>query len=176
LMIGRALSKSPYFAPPEATAPPVERLPGGRGSVDLVTIYRGTSNTAELWVLEETGFVMSDAARAGYLNARGSGASVEAAMEEAMGASRRAHTAAVETWGGLDDYVRAHGAFGIELGTIGPRSLISVTTDPARAAFFAGPNGTVLTTSVPRSILLPQTLPGATESEQLIPHMLSLTR
>jgi RHS repeat-associated protein len=177
LMIGRALSKSPYFAPAEASVPPVEALSAGSGSGDdLVTIYRGTSNVAELGVLNESGFVMSDAARAAYMESRYAGAPLEVATGEAMAASRRAHAAAVETWGGLDNYVQAHGAFGTELSSIGPRSLISWTTDQARATYFAGPNGTVLTASVPRSSLLPQTLPGATESEQLISHMLQLLR
>jgi filamentous hemagglutinin len=49
--------------------------------------------------------------------------------------------------------------------------MISVTTDPATAKIFAGPDGTVFSAVVPPSILIPQTLEGAGESEYLIPHM-----
>jgi len=76
----------------------------------------------------------------------------------------------------LNEYVQAHGAFGTELSRIGARSMISWTTNPARAAYFAGPSGTVLSATVPRSLLLPQTLEGATEAEQLVVNMLRIPR
>jgi hypothetical protein len=49
--------------------------------------------------------------------------------------------------------------------------MISVTTDPATAKLFAGPGGRVFSAVVDPSILIPQTIEGATESEFLIPNM-----
>ncbi|MNI98193.1 hypothetical protein D3C73_1569950 [compost metagenome] len=45
---------------------------------------------------------------------------------------------------------------------------MSVTSDEKIARFFAGPNGTVYHAQIPRSQLIPQTLPGSTEREYLI--------
>jgi hypothetical protein len=107
---------------------------------------------------------MSDAARIGYMESGGS-------VADAQAASEVAHAAGIETWGSEADYVQAHGAFGTELSQFGPKSMISVTTDPAIAKLFAGPGGTVFSAVVDPSILIPQTLPGAGESEFLILHM-----
>lgn len=49
-----------------------------------------------------------------YLEARAAGASSEAALAEAVTASEAAHTAQIQAWGSLDDYIQAHGAFGQE--------------------------------------------------------------
>ncbi|MDQ1817401.1 hypothetical protein RBA41_29250 [Massilia sp. CCM 9210] len=49
------------------------------------------------------------------------------------------------------------------------KTFISVTTDPAQAAYFAR-EGTVYSGYVPRSTLLEQTLKGAGESEYLLTH------
>lgn len=112
----------------------------------------------------DTGLLMSDAARTAYFESGGSLAAARAASESA-------HAAGIESWGSLDNYVKAHGEFGTELSEIGPRSMISVTTDPAVAKYFAGPGGRVFSAVVDPSILIPQTIEGATESEFLIPHM-----
>ncbi len=45
--------------------------------------------------------------------------------------------------------------------------MVSVTTDPDRAAYFAGKEGVVYRGEVPRDSLLPQTLAGANEGEYL---------
>jgi hypothetical protein len=133
--------------------------PGG------VTVYRGTSITSELQIHAETGQLMSDAARVGYVESGGSTAAARAASETA-------HSAGVQAWGSESAYVEAHGAFGTELSQVGSRSMFSVTTDPTVAKYFAGPGGRVFSAVVPRSVLLPQTLDGAGESEFLIRHML----
>lgn len=112
----------------------------------------------------DTGLLMSDAARTAYFDSGGS-------TEEATAASESAHAAGIEEWGSLDNYVQAHGEFNTQLSEIGPRSMISVTTDPARAKYFAGPGGTVFSAVVNPSVLVPQTIEGATESEFLILHM-----
>jgi hypothetical protein len=119
---------------------------------------------------------MSDAARMAYMESRYAGASVNEALGSARAASEAAHGGQLKTWGSLNDYVQAHGAFGTEISQFGPRSMISWTTDPAVAARFAGSHGTVLSATVPRSMLIPQTLAGSTESEYLIVHMLKLPR
>jgi RHS repeat-associated protein len=129
-----------------------------------VPVYRGTSLTSELMGHSETGQLMSDAARTGFFESGGS-------LEAAKAASESAHEAGIDAWGSLDNYVQAHGEFGTELSEVGPRSMISVTTDPAVAKYFAGPGGRVFSAVVDPSILIPQTIEGATESEFLIPHM-----
>jgi hypothetical protein len=70
----------------------------------------------------------------------------------------------------MNGYVQAHRAFGTELNQIGPRSLISWTSDPNVAANFAD-GGPIFQTTVPSSIAIPQTWEGAGESEYLIEHM-----
>ena len=111
---------------------------------------------------------MSDAARVGYVESGGS-------IEAARSASEAAHAAGIDAWGSEGAYAQAHGAFGTELSTIGPRSMISVTKDPAVAKIFAGPAGRVFSTVVDPSILIPQTLDGAGELEFLIRHMFGAT-
>lgn len=69
----------------------------------------------------------------------------------------------------MDDYVQAHGAFGTDLPRAFrmDRTLMSVTTDESIARYFAN-GGRVYEAKIPKSKLIPQTLPGSTESEFLI--------
>lgn len=99
----------------------------------------------------ETGQPMSDAARTAYVESGGS-------IDAAWAASEAAHTAGIEAWGSEANYVMAHGEFGQEISEIGPRSMISVTTDPEIAKIFAGPAGRVYSAVVDPSLLIPQTL------------------
>jgi hypothetical protein len=89
-------------------------------------------------------------------------------------ASENAHGIQVGTWGNLNNYVQAHSAFGTEISVFGPRSMTSFTTDPSIAASFAGRNGIVISAEVPRTSVIFQTLPGANESEVLVPHILRI--
>lgn len=73
-----------------------------------VVIYRGTSITSELQIHAETGQLMSDAARVGYVESGGS-------IEAARAAFAVAHTSGTQTWGSEAYYAEAHGAFGTEL-------------------------------------------------------------
>lgn len=132
---------------------------------EYVTIYRGTNFRAEIEIFEESGAVLSDAGRAAYQTAIRSGASIEEALSIANEASQAAHAQQITSWGSLDNYVQAHGAFGQEVSEIAPRSLISFTTDPNAASRFGN---TIFSFRVPRSMLTPQTLEGAAESEVLI--------
>lgn len=72
--------------------------------------------------------------------------------------------------------MQAHGAFGTEFQReIGiPRSMISFTTDPEIAVRFAGRNGAVFSARVPVSAVFPQTLPGASEAEVLVLHLIQV--
>lgn len=141
-------------------------------SDEMITIFRGTSHGAELQVLDETGMVMSDAARIAYLEATGAGASMDDALAAARAASESAHARQLATWwNSLDDYAQAHGAFGQEIAVFGPRSMISFTTDVSVTARFVN-GGRVISTTVPRSSVLFQTLEGSTEAEVFIIHML----
>lgn len=80
---------------------------GSGGDDDLVTVYRGTDQGLANMIAEESGHLMSDAARSTYA---GTGS-----MEEAMKASQQAHADALQAWGSLDNYVQAHGSFGTEM-------------------------------------------------------------
>jgi hypothetical protein len=82
-------------------------------------------------------------------------------MEDAMKASRQAHADALGAWGSLDNYVQAHRSFGTEMAQIGPRSMISFTTDINVARSFGS---TVYVARIPRSQMITQTLPGAGEA------------
>ncbi|NEW29527.1 RHS repeat domain-containing protein, partial [Nocardia cyriacigeorgica] len=132
----------------------------------MVTVYRGTNSGAEQNVQDMTGYMMSDAARTEFM---GTGS-----LESAMKASQDAHRNALDTWGSLDNYVQAHGEFGTELSReFGPRSMMSFTTDISVARQFGD---AVYMAQVPRSMLTPQTIPGAGEAEVLIAHMVRVTR
>lgn len=130
--------------------------------IDWVTVYRGTRTGAELQAYDETGHLLSDAARTAYLEG--------GSLAEAYASASRTHAEWVSIWGSEGTFVEAHGAFGTELSQSFhlPRTLLSVTTDPAVAARFAGPLGRVFSATVPRSALLTQTLQGAGESEMLL--------
>jgi hypothetical protein len=147
-------------------------VPGqAEAASELVTVYRGTKFDNDLKIAKESGYVMSDAARTAYLEARGAGAPIDDALNAARAASEAAHAKQLQTWGSLNDYIQAHGAFGTEISQFGQRSLISWTTDPSRAAYFAGPDSQVWTMTVPRADLIPQTLQEAGESEFFTVHM-----
>jgi RHS repeat-associated protein len=141
---------------------------------DNITIYRGTSHTLEIQVLQDSGYVMSDAARRVYTESIYRGVSSEESLSLARLASENAHGIQVGTWGNLNNYVQAHSAFGTEISVFGPRSMTSFTTDPSIAASYAGRNGIVISAEVPRTSVIFQTLPGANESEVLIPHILRI--
>ncbi|WP_412740111.1 RHS repeat-associated core domain-containing protein [Krasilnikovia sp. MM14-A1259] len=140
---------------------------GGSRQADMDlgrVVYRGTSRALENWIAEETGLIMSDAAAEKY--------GETGSVAEALAASREAHNAGIESWGSEDNYVQAHGAFGTEMDEIGPKSMISFTTDPAVAKIFAGPDGTIYVARLAPGQGIVQTMPGAGESEILVPNMI----
>jgi RHS repeat-associated protein len=139
-------------------------------SETCTTIYRGTDFGNERRIFEETGHVMSDAARRGYMESRMAGNSIERALEDAMTASIAAHQKQLDVWGSLGAYVEAHGHWGQEITQFGERSLISFTTDPSVTNRFGG---TVFSGAVPTNRLIPQTI-GGSEAEVLVEHMIKL--
>lgn len=70
----------------------------------------------------------------------------------------------------MNDYVQTHAAFGLEMPKAFElkRTLISVTTDPEVARYYAGQSGRVYEAFISKADLLKQTLYGAGESEYLI--------
>jgi len=130
-------------------------------SEELVLVYRGTNRVAENSIYDETGHLMSDAGQRAYLES--------GSIESAYASSESAHQSWIDIWGSEEQYAQAHGAFGTELSpAFGvDRTFISVTTDPAQAAYF-GQGGTLYSGYVPRSYLIQQTLQGAGESEFLL--------
>jgi hypothetical protein len=109
---------------------------------------------------------MSEAAQRAYYE----GGSVE----DALGASQAAHFAALTEWGSPDDLAQAHSEFGTDTQqAYGPRSVMSFTTDPEMAKYFARGGG------IYRAMIHPsegiwQSLLGAGESEVLIPNMIEV--
>ena len=141
---------------------------GSGSSSGQLTVFRGTNNANELQIASESGYLFSDAGREGYMSARAAGLTVQDATQTALATSSAAEARQVGIWGGFANYVEAHGAFGTELNAVGPRSLVSVTTNPAIAGRFADLNGAIFSLSVPSSAVTAQTLFGAGESELLI--------
>jgi RHS repeat-associated protein len=136
-----------------------------------ITIYRGTANVAENRIIDETGMSMSEAARAGYEEG---GQSIEAAQA----ASEAAHAEGVASSGSESAYAEAHSTDGIEFGRAGNRSMISFTEDINVARRFAnhnGANGTIYQATVRAGQFIRQTLPGSTECEILIRHMIPVS-
>jgi RHS repeat-associated protein len=143
---------------------------------DSITLYRGTKHTLEKQLLEE-GYVMSDAARQTYMESIYSGASHEESLLLAQLASENAHSNQIKTWWGhLDSYIQAHSAFGTEINVFGPRSMTSFTTKLSVAEYYANPGGIIITIKVPKTSVFPQTLPGATEAEVLVPHIVKVEK
>jgi hypothetical protein len=128
---------------------------------DDVLVYRGTNRGAENMAYDETGHLLSDAGINEYMS--------NGSLKGAYDSSNAAHKKWIDIWGTEDQYVQAHGAFGTELKpAFGlDKTFISVTTDPAQAAYFAG-DGVIYSGRVPRQSLLEQTLKGAGESEYLL--------
>uniref|UniRef100_UPI001CD03D34 RHS repeat-associated core domain-containing protein n=1 Tax=Oscillatoria salina TaxID=331517 RepID=UPI001CD03D34 len=145
-----------------------------------ISIYRGTDFTDEINIFKETGYIMSDAARDGYNHARYvENRSIKHSIEYARKASRKAHQTQLEFWGSLDDYVQAHSGRPQEVRDAGFRSMISFTTDSDEVYRFMSPNrGIIVTREIqhPYDLIIPQTLPGAGESEQLVLHMIKNVR
>ncbi|WP_235395236.1 hemagglutinin repeat-containing protein [Pseudomonas brassicacearum] len=141
-------------------------IPAGRIgalSQDLVLVYRGTAKGAENFVYKESGHLLSDAALRAYYET--------GSIEGAYASSKASHQEWLKIWGTENQYAQAHGAFGLELPASFnlERTLISVTTNPEMAKFFAG-TGEVYSGYVPRSWLIEQSLSGAGESELLLKH------
>ncbi|MFZ6721382.1 carbohydrate-binding protein [Undibacterium sp. Ji49W] len=138
-------------------------------NTEQVLVYRGTNRVLENRVFDETGHVLSDAGQQAYMET--------GSLKGAYSSSKETHQNWVNIWGTEDQYVQAHGAFGTELKqSFGlDKTLISVTTDPAQAAYFSR-GGTIFSGYVPKSLLLEQTLPGAGESEYLLKHGTNLLK
>jgi len=135
----------------------------GKAEEEMVRVYRGTANAAENDIFQETGHILSDAARTAYRELGND-------LDAAYAAAEQIHEEGIEFWGNEADYAEAHGTFGTELSkeTGIDRTFVSVTTDPDVAGYFAGPDGQVYEGLVPKSALIPQSISGATESEFLL--------
>ncbi|MFJ9482577.1 hypothetical protein ACIRRI_47770 [Streptomyces mirabilis] len=121
---------------------------------------------AENAIADETGHLMSEAAQRAYFE----GGSVE----DALRASEEAHSSALAEWGSPDALAHAHSEFGTEMQqAYGPRSVMSFTTDPEVAKYFAS-GGPVYRAMIDPSEGIWQSLPGAGESEVLIPNMIKV--
>ncbi|MET7729096.1 DUF6531 domain-containing protein [Streptomyces mirabilis] len=163
--LGLAPAPNPnsYVFSPHRWTDPLGLSPCPEGKVP---IYRGTDRMAENAIADETGHLMSEAAQRAYFE----GGSVE----DALRASEEAHSSALAEWGSPDALAHAHSEFGTEMQqAYGPRSVMSFTTDPEVAKYFAS-GGPVYRAMIDPSEGIWQSLPGAGESEVLIPNMIKV--
>jgi hypothetical protein len=136
---------------------------------DTQRVYRGTSIVAEQELIETTGMSMSDAAKRGYVESGGS-------LDAARAASEQAHAKGIRDWGSEGEYAHAHSEFGQHLTEVGPRSMLSFTTDPDVARGMAGEHGAVYKADLRPGEGIPQPNPNSTESEILVRHMTEVTK
>lgn len=88
--------------------------------------------------------------------------------------SQEAHAAALKEWGSPDVLAQAHAEFGTEMQhAFGDRSVMSFTTDPEMAKYFAEGGPVYRAMIHPREGIW-QSLPGSGESEVLIPDMIKV--
>jgi len=136
---------------------------------EMVEVFRKTDNGNEIRIFEETGYIMSDAAREGY---REGGNNIVAALN----ASVKAHEIQLKFWWGSQKaYNEAHGHFGTDLGNmegVAPRSMVSFGTSLHSIRNIQGQY--LMRGWVPKRLLTPQTISTSNESEVLINHMIRL--
>jgi RHS repeat-associated protein len=112
-------------APPQPLA-----LPPGPGP-ETVTVYRRTDHVAELQIQQETGLILSDAARRAYVGTGGD-------LDMAHSYSASAHQHGVRVWGSENDF---GGKRGVTFRADVPRdSLIAQTLPTSNAAELLAPH------------------------------------
>jgi len=94
-------------------------------------------------------------------------------VDDAIRASQDTHARALQEWGGEENLAHAHAEFGTEYEDVVPKTVMSFTTDPEVAKYFAN-GGPVYRAMISPSDGIRQTLPGAGESEVLIPHAIKV--
>ena len=164
--VARDISPADFAGPikPASEVP----LQGGSGAAGKIPIYRGTDRIAENAFADETGLLMSEAAQRAYYEG--------GSISEALRASQETHSAALAEWGGPDELAQAHSMFGTHMQqAYGPRSVMSFTTDVGTAKYFAR-GGPVYRAMIDPGEGIWQSLPGAGESEVLIPNMIEVER
>ncbi|MEW1688987.1 putative T7SS-secreted protein [Streptomyces sp. NPDC091265] len=165
--LGLAPAPNPvaYVHNPHRWTDPLGLSPSPDGKVE---VFRGTRFTAENQIADETGHLMSEAAKRAYFEGN--------SIEDALRVSQEAHASALAEWGGPDALAQAHAEFGTDMhAAFGDRSVMSFTTDLERAKYFAE-GGSVYRAMIHPSEGIWQSLPGATESEVLIPNMIKVDR
>uniref|UniRef100_A0AAU2VWQ4 DUF6531 domain-containing protein n=1 Tax=Streptomyces sp. NBC_00008 TaxID=2903610 RepID=A0AAU2VWQ4_9ACTN len=163
--LGLAPAPNPvaYVDNPHRWTDPLGLTPSPDGKVE---VFRGTKLHVENQIWDETGHLMSQAAQRVYYQ----GGSVE----DALRVSQEAHAAALKEWGSPDVLAQAHAEFGTEMQhAFGDRSVMSFTTDPEMAKYFAEGGPVYRAMIHPREGIW-QSLPGSGESEVLIPDMIKV--
>lgn len=132
------------------------------------TIYRGTNRKIEHDIAEETGYIMSDAAREVFLDAKYlDGRSNQKAIDIALKASQKAHDENVAYRESLEAYVNAHSFEGNEIDIPAGRSMISFSTNKDKSQEFGS---TIYETKT--NDFITQTKGG--ESEVLVLHIIKV--
>lgn len=130
---------------------------------DMVRIFRTTGRPEENALYDRTGYVMSDAAQAGYREG--------GTLEHGLARSQRVHDVNVRTLGGEDNYAWTHQGGATWTMPAGDRSLVSFTSDEDLARRSAQATGDRFYAAVvPRSAVNWVTN-GGSEREVLVSHM-----
>jgi RHS repeat-associated protein len=141
-------------------------LGGSSGNISRIParkleVFRATDRGQEKRTFDQTGYLLSDAAQNRFVENGGD-------LAEALAHARQVHQKWLKIFGDEDTFARMHSArgsteFPTEFGL--DRTLISVSANRSTVDTFGN---TYFQGILPKSLLIPQTLPGAGESEYLI--------
>jgi len=138
----------------------------GIGKIFAITrkgkqIFRGTSNYLEIRTFDETGYILSDAARIRYAENGGD-------LVDALQHSDNVHKKWLEIFGSIEAYAEEHAKQGTKMKEIYglDRTLISFSDEEAKAIYYSN-GGAVFEGPLPENAHK-QTLKTSTENEYLI--------
>jgi RHS repeat-associated protein len=134
----------------------ISRIPARK-----LEVFRATDRGQEKRTFDQTGYLLSDAAQNRFVENGGD-------LADALAHARQVHQKWLKIFGDEDTFARMHSArgsteFPSEFGL--DRTLISVSADRSTVDTFGN---TYFQGILPKSLLIPQTLPDAGESEYLI--------
>jgi len=135
---------------------------------EQITVFRGTTFTDEHQVHDETGLLMSEAARRAYNEEMYISGDTGKAILAASRENLVCHSELLRKYGGETALAVAQ-SDGSFTSKEYPRSMFSVTTNESVARRFAnGPGGKVYSATIPKGMLVRQTLSSSNESEYFV--------
>ena len=129
----------------------------------FIVLRRGTDRTGELIAYDQSGYILSDAARSKYLETGN--------LEEALTHTDDVHQQWLDIFNGdINAYAQAHALNGTEMESIYglKRTLVSTTSDKSQVGTFIPNGGEEFIGVFEKNKVIQQTLDTSTESEYLI--------